>query len=184
MHAPSTAGPDRPASASSNCWWPWRIVLIIMGGALTALTNAYRSNESAKIVTDVNNNLRIGVDLIVRDFIQVGQGLPTGRTVQVPSGTGALQIQRPHPQGSTCTAWPAGTATIPAVTPGPGCGPTIDGVATDMVTTLAVDSVLDARSRSELQRRRAHGHRVDAGAGRRRAGTSAPAAPTTSGWAT
>jgi prepilin-type N-terminal cleavage/methylation domain-containing protein len=119
------------------------LVLMIMGSALTAMRNAYRSNERAKIVTGVNNNLRTGVDLIVRDFIQVGQGLPTGRTVQVPSGSGALQIQRPHPQGSTCTAWPAGTESLPAVTPGPGCGPTIEGVATDMVTTLAVDSVLD-----------------------------------------
>ncbi len=120
------------------------LVLIIMGGALTALTNAYRSNESAKLVTGVNNSLRVGVDLIVRDFIQVGQGLPTGRTVQVPSGVGALQIQRPHPLGSPCTAWPVGTEAIPAVTPGPGCGPTIDGVATDMITTLAADSALDS----------------------------------------
>jgi type II secretory pathway pseudopilin PulG len=119
------------------------LVLVIIGGALTGLTNAYRSNESAKIVTGLNSNLRIGADLIVRDFIQVGQGLPTGRTVQVPTFTGALPIQRPHPQGSTCTAWPAGTQSIPAVTPGPGCGPTIEGAATDMVTTLAVDSVLD-----------------------------------------
>jgi prepilin-type N-terminal cleavage/methylation domain-containing protein len=119
------------------------LVLVIMGGALTSLTNAYRSNESARIITGVNNNLRIGADLIVRDFIQVGQGLPTARTVQVPAFAGALQIQRPHPQGSACTAWPAGTQTIPAVTPGPGCGPMIEGVATDMVTTLAVDSILD-----------------------------------------
>ena len=80
----------------------------------------------------------------MRDLIQVGQGLPTGRTVQVPNGAGALLIQRPHPQGSACTAWPAGTTAISAVTAGPGCGPVIDGVATDMVTTLAVDSALDA----------------------------------------
>jgi prepilin-type N-terminal cleavage/methylation domain-containing protein len=119
------------------------ILLVVMGGALTALTNAFRANDSVQIITGVNNNLRIGADLIVRDFIQVGQGLPTGRTVQVPSFTGALQIQRPHPQGSACTSWPAGTQSIPAVTAGPGCGPTIEGVATDMVTTLAVDSILD-----------------------------------------
>jgi len=123
------------------------LVLIIMGATMTALSNAYRSTESAKAITGLNNNLRIGIDLIVRDLIQVGQGLPTGRLVQVPNGTLALQIQRPHPQGSppssTCTAWPAGTTVIPAVTVGPGCGPVINGVATDMVTTLAVDSVLD-----------------------------------------
>jgi prepilin-type N-terminal cleavage/methylation domain-containing protein len=119
------------------------IVLAIMGATLTSLKNAYRANESAKSVTSVNNNLRIGIDLMVRDLIQVGQGLPGAGTVQVPNGTGALQIQRPHPQGSTCTAWPAGTETISAVTPGPGCGPTINNVATDMVTTLAVDSSLE-----------------------------------------
>jgi prepilin-type N-terminal cleavage/methylation domain-containing protein len=118
------------------------IVLIIMGGALTGLTNAYRSNEGAKAITGVNNNLRIGVDVMVRDLIQVGQGLPTGRAVQVPSFTGALLVQRPHPQGSACTTFPAGPA-IFAVTPGPACGPTIEGITTDIVTTIAVDSVLD-----------------------------------------
>ncbi|HEX7486158.1 MAG TPA: prepilin-type N-terminal cleavage/methylation domain-containing protein [Vicinamibacterales bacterium] len=120
------------------------LVLVIMGATMTALNDAYRSNESARGIIDVNNNLRIGIDLMVRDFIQVGQGLPTGRLVQVPNGTGALRIQRPHPQGSACTQWPAGTTTITAVTAGPGCGPVIDGVATDMVTTIAVDSVLES----------------------------------------
>jgi prepilin-type N-terminal cleavage/methylation domain-containing protein len=120
------------------------IVAVVMGATLTALTNAYRATESAKAIIGLNNNLRIGVDLVVRDLIQVGQGMPTGRTVQVPSGAGAARIQRPHPQGSACTEWPEGITAIPAVTEGPGCGPTIDGVATDMVTTLAVDSVLDA----------------------------------------
>jgi type IV pilus assembly protein PilW len=119
------------------------IVLIIMGATLTSLTNAYRATESAKGISGLNNNLRIGMDLIVRDLIQVGQGMPTGRTVQIPNGTGALLIQRPHPQGSACTTWAAGSTVIPAVSAGPGCGPTINGVATDLLTTLAVDSVLD-----------------------------------------
>jgi len=119
------------------------ITLVVMGGVFTVLTDAYRASESASSLIGLNNNLRIGVDLVVRDLIQVGQGLPTGRTVQVPNGSGALAIQRPHPQGSTCTSWPAGTVSIAAVTPGPGCGPQINGVPTDMVTTLAVDSVLD-----------------------------------------
>ena len=120
------------------------LVAVIMGATLTALTNAYRATETARSTIGLNNNLRIGTDLIVRDLIQVGQGMPTGRTVQVPNGAGELLIQRPHPQGSACTEWPAGTTVIPAVTVGPGCGPTIGGVATDMVTTLSVDSSLDA----------------------------------------
>jgi|WetSurMetagenome_2_1015567.scaffolds.fasta_scaffold123931_2 prepilin-type N-terminal cleavage/methylation domain-containing protein len=122
------------------------VVLIVMAGTMSALMNAYRANENARSVIDVNNNLRIGADLIVRDFIQVGQGLPPARVVQVPNGTGSLRIQRPHAQGITaaaCVEWPTGTTTIPAVNPGPGCGPTINGVGTDSVTTVAVDSTID-----------------------------------------
>ena len=119
------------------------IVVVIMGVTLTALSNAYRSNESAKSVTGMNNNLRVGVDLMVRDLIQVGQGLPTGRTIEVPNGTGALLIQRPGPPGSACTEWPAGTTELSAVTPGPGCGPVVDGVATDAITIIAADSSVD-----------------------------------------
>jgi len=122
------------------------ILLVVMGGTLAALNDGYRAVESASSIIGLNNNLRIGVDLVVRDLIQVGQGMPTGRTVQVPNGAGALLIQRPHPQGivlDRCIQWPAGTTVIPAVTPGPGCGPAINGAPTDAVTTLAVDSALE-----------------------------------------
>ena len=126
------------------------VVLVIMSVTLTALSNAYKSNESAKAITGLNNNLRIGTDLLVRDLIQVGQGLPTGRIVEVPNGAGALQIQRPHPQGSACTEWPDDTTQLSAVTPGPGCGQAIGGVATDMVTVLAADSSIDRASLSAI----------------------------------
>ena len=120
------------------------IVLIVMGATLGALQDAFRATESARGITGMNNHLRIGMDLLVRDLIQVGQGLPTGRTIQVPNGAGAQQIQRPHPDGSACTQWPAGTLTLAAVTVGPGCGPQINGVATDTITTLAVDAALES----------------------------------------
>jgi prepilin-type N-terminal cleavage/methylation domain-containing protein len=120
------------------------IVLAVMGGTLAVMNDAYRAAESANSLIGLNNNLRIGVDLLVRDLIQVGQGLPPGRTVQVPNGNGALRIQRPHPMGSPCVDWPDGTTTLSAVTPGPGCGPVMDGVATGMITTLATDSVLES----------------------------------------
>jgi prepilin-type N-terminal cleavage/methylation domain-containing protein len=122
------------------------VMALIMAGTLSALTNAYRATETARSKMGLSNNLRIAVDLVVRDFIQVGQGLPPARTIQVPVGTGALRIQRPHGQGSACTEWPAGTDSLPAVSVGPGCGPVVGGVPTDMVTTLAVDSVLDGVS--------------------------------------
>ncbi len=120
------------------------IVIVVLVATMTALQNAYRATEIAQGTTGLTNTLRIGMDLIVRDLIQVGQGMPPGRTVQVPNGTGALRVQRPRTQGSTCTEWPTGTQVIPAVTVGPGCGPTINGVATDILTTLAVDPQLEA----------------------------------------
>lgn len=61
------------------------ITLAVMGGVFTVLTDAYRAAESASSLIGLNNNLRIGVDLIVRDLIQVGQGLPTGGRSRSPT---------------------------------------------------------------------------------------------------
>jgi type II secretory pathway pseudopilin PulG len=150
MHVTTRSTTDNAGFTLAELLIAMGIVLAIMGGTLTVMNDGYRMAESATNVIGLNNNLRIAVDLVVRDLIQVGQGMPTGRTVQVPNGGGALAIQRPHPlrttpaQDSLCTAWPTDTTAISAVTVGPGCGPVINGVATDMVTTLAVDSALDA----------------------------------------
>jgi hypothetical protein len=119
------------------------VVLLIMGATLSALQQAYRAHETAREITGLSNNLRIGVDLMVRDLIQVGQGLPTGRVVQVPAGAGVLDFNRPGPVGSPCTTWPAGTTELSAVSVGPGCGPAVNGVATDTLTTLAGDTAFD-----------------------------------------
>ena len=35
------------------------------------------------------------MDLIVRDMLQVGQGLPAGRVIMIPNGVGALAIRLP-----------------------------------------------------------------------------------------
>lgn len=139
------------------------IVLVVMAAAASAVSDVYRSADTARGIIEVNNNLRVGADLMVRDFMQAGQGLPTGRVVQVPNGDGALRLQRPHSEGSACTQFDAGITALPAVTVGPGCGPTINGVATDMVTTLAVDTALDSAP--------VNGHNV----GQHRATVSTPA---------
>ena len=120
------------------------IVMVVMGATMTALTNAYRSNTSAKNLLGVNNNLRTALDIVVRDMIQVGQGLPTGRTIMVPNGAGQVPINRPHPEGGTCTEWPDDMTNMPAVTAGPGCGPVVDNVPTDVITTLAGDSTFES----------------------------------------
>ncbi len=115
---------------------------MVMAGVFSVMTSAQRANNSVKQVTSMNNNLRVAMDLLVRDLIQAGQGLPAGMVVTVPSGAGALPIVRPGPVGENYTFDPA-LPTISAVTVGPGLGPQINGQPTDMITILAADNAFD-----------------------------------------
>lgn len=115
---------------------------LVMAGGFAAMTSAQRANHTVKQVTGMNNNLRVGMDLIVRDLIQAGQGLPSGMVVTVPSGPGALPIVRPGPAGESYTFDPA-QPTISAVTVGAGLGPEINDRPTDIITILAADNAFD-----------------------------------------
>src|SRR5262245_14109084 len=94
---------------------------VVMAGGFAAMASAQRANHTVKQVTGMNHNLRVAMDLIVRDLIQAGQGLPAGMVVTVPSGPGALPILRPGPEGTNYTFDPA-QPTISAVTVGAGLG--------------------------------------------------------------
>jgi type II secretory pathway pseudopilin PulG len=118
------------------------ISMVIVGAILTAMTDVYRLNDLAQQTNALNGNLRTAMDLMIRDFLQVGQGLPAGRVVLIPSGGGSGPINRPGPPGTAYT-FPVGAIELPAVTEGPGLGPMINGVTTDMITTLAVDSAFE-----------------------------------------
>lgn len=118
------------------------LMTLIMGGVFGAMMEALRADETVKLTTGMNNNLRVAMDLLVRDTIQAGQGLPAGKVVSVPSGAGALPILRPGPTGTTYTFDPT-SASLPAVAVGPGLGPVVSGQTTDMVTLLAADNVLN-----------------------------------------
>ena len=186
MSTPDSAAPAAaPASPWSNWWSRWRSSSSSWAGRMSALTNAYRANESARSVIDVNNNLRIGVDLVVRDFIQVGQGLPTGRVVQVPNGNGraadpaaAPAGQRVHRVAGRDDGDSGGDARARAAVRRSTAS------ATDMVTTLAVDSMLDARRRSTATTSARTPPRSPRPPRRPAASTSAPARATTSASAT
>jgi type II secretory pathway pseudopilin PulG len=115
------------------------IMLVIMGSTMTALSQAMKANQTAVLVTSMNSNLRTAMDLMTRDLLQVGSGLPVGHAILTPSGAGATQIKLPGPPG-TLFKNVVGDVDLNAVNPGPGLGPVINGVATDMITTLAADS--------------------------------------------
>jgi prepilin-type N-terminal cleavage/methylation domain-containing protein len=114
----------------------------VMAGVFSVMVSTQRSNNTVKQVTSMNNNLRVAMDLLVRDLIQAGQGLPAGMVVTVPSGNGALPIVRPGPVGQNYT-FDETMPTISAVTVGPGLGPVINGQPSDMITILAADNAFD-----------------------------------------
>jgi prepilin-type N-terminal cleavage/methylation domain-containing protein len=116
------------------------ITLIVLAGTLAAFSDAVRANEAAMQMAEMQQNLRAGMNLMVRDFSLAGQGLPTGG-IPVPNGPGALPITRPSPPGFNYT-FPAGTAVLPGVSPGAGMGPALLGQVTDMVTILSADNTL------------------------------------------
>lgn len=114
---------------------------VVMGATLAGLTSATRANQSVVGVSTMNSGLRAGMDLMVRDFLQVGSGLPPGHVIEIPSGAGATPVKLPGPPG-TAFVVPAGRPDIPAVLPFPGAGPTINGVPTDVLIVLMADNAL------------------------------------------
>jgi hypothetical protein len=118
------------------------ITTIIVGSTMAALSNAIRATETASLVTGMNNGLRVTMDLMVRDLLQVGQGLPSGNIIAIPTGTGATRIKLPGAPG-TAPLMVLGATEISAVIPGPGLGPVIGGQPTDTITTIAVDSAFE-----------------------------------------
>lgn len=113
------------------------ITTVIIGTTLAGLSDAIRANDAVVQITTMNNGLRAGLDLMVRDLLQAGAGLPKGSVILTPSG-GSL-IRRPGPPGTAYTN-AASDLDIPAVIPGAALGPTINGTATDMITILTADN--------------------------------------------
>jgi hypothetical protein len=113
------------------------ITTAIMGATMAGLGDVMRSNDMVVRITTMNNGLRGGMDLIIRDLLQAGAGLPKGHVISTPSG-GGIAIKRPGPPGTAYTN--AAGPSIQAVIPGFGLGPTINGSATDMITILTADN--------------------------------------------
>ena len=76
---------------------------------------------------------------MTRDLLSAGRGVIVGG-IPIPPGN-ATPLVRPGPAGAALT-FPAGNITLQAVTPGPGLGPVVNGIATDVITILMVDTSL------------------------------------------
>ena len=116
------------------------LTLVVTSAALTALQDAARSSEAGAVMTDVNQNLRVAMNMVIRDLLQVGEGTRTG--ISIPSGTGTLPIVRPGPPGADWS-FPETYTVLPAVSMDNNVGEMVNDVQTDVVTLLFEDHRLN-----------------------------------------
>jgi hypothetical protein len=115
------------------------LLTVVMGATLGGLANIMKGNELVMNIASMNDSARAGMDLMVRDFLQVGSGLPSSHAVSIPNGAGAEQVRIPGPPG-TAFQTEAGAVVLSAVMPRNGQGPVIGDVNTDVVTVLMADN--------------------------------------------
>jgi len=124
------------------------VMLIIMGATLSMLTDAIHANEAVTAMADMQDNLRASMNLMVRDLVQAGGGIPIGG-ISVPftdpaNNPGGAPIppamNRPSPPTKAYT-FPLASA-ITSVNPGFQLGPNSLGQLTDMITVIYADNTL------------------------------------------
>ena len=110
------------------------LTLVVLATSLGGLSDGLKMQENAGLSSEMHHNTRTAMNEMMRDFLQAGQGIPTGG-IAIPSGTGALPVARPGP-GSL--EFDATWQTLPAVAPGNALGPDIQGRQTG---TRSIESV-------------------------------------------
>ncbi|HTR48740.1 MAG TPA: prepilin-type N-terminal cleavage/methylation domain-containing protein [Verrucomicrobiae bacterium] len=121
------------------------IVLIVVAATLGTLTSAINATQAISLMADTQENLRAGMNYMVRDFLQAGEGVPQGG-ITIPNTAGLSAVNRPGPGtpavtfGTFTTSWTA----LPAVTAGYQLGPATatSGFKSDIVTLLYADTTL------------------------------------------
>lgn len=117
------------------------ITLLALGGAVTTFKNALNVTESGTQLSDSNQNLRAGTNLLAHDLMQAGRQIPTGG-IPIPSGAGSTSLNRPSPPGLAYTFDNVNATALSAITTGADLGPMIANSTTDIVTILMMDPLL------------------------------------------
>jgi hypothetical protein len=114
------------------------ITLSLLAGAMSSLNSSLGHNKKAALMADLEQNLRAGLNMTVRDLISAGWGIPTGG-IPIPSGAGSVPVHRPGPPETDLFF---NSPIIAAVNPGADMGPTGGDQATDIINILYADSLL------------------------------------------
>ncbi|MFN7978683.1 MAG: hypothetical protein U0P30_11130 [Vicinamibacterales bacterium] len=117
------------------------LTMAVIGIAIKTFDDALKINDATLKLTDAGQNMRSGVNLMMRDLLQAGRDIPTGG-IPLPSGLGSSVVQRPSPTGFSYAFNNTTLTTLGAVTTGNNLGATVAGRQTDMITILMGDPFL------------------------------------------
>lgn len=117
------------------------IMLALTGAALGTFQSGVMMNDYAAQLGDANQNLRAGMNQMVKDVMQAGRVIgPEG--IPIPNGAGAAAIKRPAPPGLSLTFAVETTTNLPDITTGYELGPSVNGTRTDLITMMMVDAFM------------------------------------------
>ena len=134
------------------------VTMIALAAAVLMFRDSTRANTNVTQTSDMSDNVRAGLNLMVQDLIQTGSGIPTGG-ISIPNTTNAAgcnigkPVNRPPAslkltfQGPNA-ANPGCNVVLPAIEPGPDLGPIVtspdgtSGPKTDIITMLYADNTL------------------------------------------
>ena len=111
--------------------------MIILAVAFDIFNRLYDVSETVGALSEMNQNLRAGVNLVARDLTASGEGIPIGG-IPIPNGPGSSPVRRPGPG---VNPFPPTTTVWPSLTPGYNLGPNFMGLNSDIITIIAVNSL-------------------------------------------
>jgi type II secretory pathway pseudopilin PulG len=122
------------------------VMMIVLAVTLSMLTDAIHTVEGVTLLADTQQNLRAGMNYIVRDLVQAGVGIPQGG-ITIPNSAGVSAVTRPGPYTAPATSFgifPAAWTVIPAISPGFQLGVITDtsGANTDLINIIYADNTL------------------------------------------
>jgi len=134
------------------------VTMVALAAAVMMFRDSTRANTNVTQTSDMSDNMRAGLNLIVQDLIQTGTGIPTGgisipntinsagcnigKPVNRPPAVLNLTFQGPNSANKGCNV------ILPAIEPGSGLGPIVtspDGTSspkTDIITMMYADNTL------------------------------------------
>jgi type II secretory pathway pseudopilin PulG len=134
------------------------VTMVALAAAVLMFRDSTKANTNVTQASDMNDNLRAGLNLIVQDLIQTGTGIPTGgiaipstinaagcnigKPVNRPPAVLGLKFQGPNAANVGCNA------ILPAIEPGADLGPTVtspdgtSGTQSDIINIMYADNTL------------------------------------------